>query len=150
MTHPIHELTTANGEIFHISGVTRVPYLNSPAIRISGKLGYEQLSVTEYRFRFVLNSNPCDVWQAILRNELQDFQVQIEHDIVNLVCIPANIESRLEKLKTAIAKTNQRYEATRQSTTKKIEEQRKQSAIEAKTARQTSEQVKKIFDDLKL
>jgi hypothetical protein len=150
MRHPIDELRTENGEIFRISGVTRSPYMNTPAITITDRLGVQQVAGTEYCFRFQLSGRPCEVWQQILQTVLETFQVNFVSNTLELVCIPANLESRFETLKNKIAETNRIYEAQRKSLIIKIGEKQKQDVVAAKAAQQTEKQVQKIFDDLKL
>jgi hypothetical protein len=147
---PLHELTTESGNIFHLSGVTKTPYLNSPLIEVVAKNGYTQSTEREFRFNFRLNESPDEIWQEILGSLLGNFKVEIISHTLRFDCIPANLNSRFGTVQKAVADTNRFYQIQRQTLITKIKEKDKQEAAQAEADKQSQGQVQKLYDELKL
>jgi vacuolar-type H+-ATPase subunit I/STV1 len=78
------------------------------------------------------------------------FKAGIQRANLSFADIPANLQTRYDTVKKAIAQTNDVYEQVRQRLIAKIQEWGKQRAVKDQANQQTQKEVQKIWNDLKL
>jgi hypothetical protein len=96
MTHPrLQNLTLEHGQIFRKRGLINEPYMQTPAIQVSSRLNFEQLTESKWLFNFHLNNSPDEIWKEILGSRLGNVQFGVEANIPAFTDIPTNLQSRL-------------------------------------------------------
>jgi hypothetical protein len=151
MEHPIDKLSLF-GEGLAITSAhgDQEPYMHTAPVSVVAKLRVEQTTGNYCRYFFRLNIDPCSVWQKIFQINLRDGTLNIIGEEMSLECIPANLESRYDRTKDAITKTNADFAAEREKLVAQLKEKERQETEAAKNRAAARAQIEQQFNSLEL
>jgi hypothetical protein len=150
--HPVEYLSVRSGKLMyqHAASDRAEEYLNTPQIEVTGKEGHRELGSTEVAYTFTLNAAPDPTWSQFFAAYLGDPKAKIVGAKLVIHCIPANLETRYQKAKEAVAKANQVYVGHKASLIEEIKQldTQREQAGNARNAR--SEAITTQFGNLPL
>jgi hypothetical protein len=121
MEHPIEKLTLKDGRIYELyNGKLSNPFMGLSQVQVTKKLSMREREAHQCEFGFELSMAADPVWVSCFKEQLSEFPVEFQAARMLLTCLPANLEERYAKIKTAIGDTNARYEKARQELIAKI------------------------------
>jgi len=132
------------------AGGIQKPYMHTLAVSVVAKLKVEETTGNNCRYFFRLDVEPCPVWQEIFQINLRDETVGIIGDVMSFECIPANLESRYNRTKEAITKTNADFAAGRERLVAELQERERQETKWRKESSEAREQIEQQFNSLEL
>lgn len=127
-----------------------LPYLETAAVRITGKNNLVELGAGVVSFMFSLSEAPDATWVAAFVAARSGLAAEVQGAQVDLHCKPGDLETSFMKLKDLVAHTNERYAQTR---AKLVEQVTALDRTRRDTASAAAERVRSVadqFDRLKL
>jgi hypothetical protein len=149
--HPLNELTVQDGNLIRRDPARgNSEYLDTPRIQVTAKKLATEMGSNEVHYAFDLNASTDATWVEIFLLHRGDTLAIIHGAKLEFRCIPANLESRYNRIKEAIVQTNDAYEAHKAALTTKVAELdvQRQHAAEAQAAHAAV--VRDQFDKLQL
>jgi len=111
---PLEHLSIRDGALSLAAGAhPPLPYLETAAVRITGKNNLVELGGGVVSFMFALSEAPDATWIAAFATARSGLDAEIQGAQVDLHCKPGDLETSFGKLKDLIANTNERYAQTR-------------------------------------
>ena len=111
---PLEHLSVRDGALWLAAGAhPPLPYLETGAVRITGKTNLVELGAGLVSFMFALSEAPDAPWVAAFAAARSGQVVEIQGAQVDLHCRPGDLETSFIRLKDLIARTNERYAQTR-------------------------------------
>jgi hypothetical protein len=148
--HPLNELTVRDGLLMRSQNGSVAPYLNTPPIAIEDRQGLSELAANDVFYYFKINRVPDQTWEEIFRHLLEGATASFEFGRLVIRCDPANLESRYNRVKDAIAKTNSAYAAHKAELIVRVKELDEQRRREDKEQARRTKIITDQFNNLKL
>jgi hypothetical protein len=150
MKYPLNELTINDGKLVHTPRYgTPSDYLTVPEVRIMKRRDfYEHEDGTDVTFMFELNTAIDETWRELFKTHLEGMPGEISNTTLEIRCIPANIEGRVQRAKDAISRTNQSYVEVKGALTTKVTELDEQRRRQKEAADDRTTTIKQQFDNL--
>ena len=111
---PLEHLSVRDGSLSLAAGShPPLPYLETAAVRITGKNNLVELGAGVVSFMFALSEAPDATWVAAFVAARSGLAAEIQGAQADLHCKTDDLETSFIKLKDLIARTNERYAQTR-------------------------------------
>jgi hypothetical protein len=105
--HPLDRLVFHNFAIYELyRGSPGRKYMALSNVEVTRKLSFRELASGECEYRFEVNAAPDPVWDCYVKKLLPDAGVRFENRVLVLVCFSADLETRFEQTRRALAWAN--------------------------------------------
>jgi hypothetical protein len=151
ISHPLGNLTVEDGDLWEVyqgPPLKRTRYMTAPPFSIVGKGKITELHDNICRYEFQTNQPLEQNWGFLLQEHVPGVHWEPGKPILEIDCIPANLTSQYQHLKSGIAETNEHYLRERDRLIQELRKMREDAASAAKLRAQRREGVKQGFDKL--
>lgn len=152
-SHPLGNLTVQDGDLWEVypgPPVKRTRYMAASTIRIAEKTRMKNLGDNKCSYTFRLSEPPDQVWVILLSANFPSIHAVPGAPTIVFECPAPDLSSRYEQLKSAVAKTNNDYQAERARliSETQVQDTTKTAAASTDVAQRKSAQ--EGFDSLKI
>jgi len=141
---PLEQLSVRDGALSLAAGLhPPLPYLETAAVRITGKTNLVELGAGLVSFMFALSEAPDATWIAAFVAARSGQVAEIQGAQVDLHCMPGDLEASFMELKELISRTNERYVQTR---ARLVEQVTALDRTRRATAAAAAERVRSVVD----